>query len=74
MLVDVLDVELTSGSFNHDPFLVVGVEFVHEESWKVFVGRLIWALETLGLYDHDVGVHHVDVVDFLEIILLMYRI
>ena len=31
MLVYVLDVELAGGSFHHDPFLVAGVELVHEE-------------------------------------------
>ena len=73
MLVDVLDVELAGGSFYHDTVLVVGVEPVHEESWKIYVDRLIWSLETLGLDDHSV-VHHANVVDFLEVILLMYRI
>ena len=74
MLVDVLDVELAGGSFHHDPFLVAGVELVHEESWKINVDHLIWSLETLGLDDHSVGVHHAEVVDFLEVVLLMYRI
>ena len=61
MLVYVLDVELAGGSFHHDPFLVVGVELVHEESWKINVDRLIWSLETLGLDDYSVRVHHADV-------------
>ena len=61
------------GSFHHDPFLVAGVELVHEESWKINVDRLIWALETLALDDHSV-VHYADVVDFLKVVLLMYRI
>ena len=74
MLTDVLDVELAGGSFHHDPFLVVGIELVHEESWKIYVDSLIWALETLGLDDHSVGVDHADFVDFLEVVLLMYRI
>ena len=74
MLVDVLYVEHAGGSFNHDPFLVVGAELVHEESWKIYVDRLIWALETLGLDDHGVKVHHAGVEVFLEVILLMYRI
>ena len=73
MLVDVLDVELAGGSFHHDIFLVAGVELVHE-SWRINVDRLMWSLETLGLDDHSVRVHHADVVDFLEAILLMYRI
>ena len=75
MLVDVLYVELAGGSFHQYPFLVAGVELVHEESWKINVDRLtIWSLETSGLDDHSVGVHHADVVDFLEVVLLMYRI
>ena len=39
------------GFFHHDPFLVVGIELVHEESWKIYmyVDRLsgrwrCWAL------------------------------
>ena len=68
MLVDVLDVELAGGSFHHDPFLVVGVELVHEKSWKIYVDGLIWSLETLGLDDHSVGIHHADVLDFMEVI------
>ena len=74
MLVYVLDVELAGGSFHHDPFLVTGVELVHEESWMINLDRLIWSLEMLSLDNHGVRVHHADVVDFLEVVLLIYRI
>ena len=74
MLVNLVDTELAGGTFNHDPFLVGGIELVHEEGWKINIDRLIWALKMLGLDKHDVRVHHVDVVDFLVVVLLMYRV
>ena len=68
------NVELAGGSFYHDPFLVANVELVHEVSWKIYVDRLTWALNTLGLNDHGVGIHHLDVEDFLEVIFLLYKV
>ena len=61
MLVDVFNVVLAGGFLYHDPFLVADVELVHEVSWKIYVDRLIWALKTLGLDDHDVGILHLGV-------------
>ena len=61
MLVDGFNVELAGGSFYHDLFLVADVELVHVVSWKIYVDRPIWALNTLGLDDYDVRIHHLDV-------------
>ena len=71
VFVDMFNVVHAGGSLYHDPFLVADIEFDHEEGWKTYVDRLIWALETLGLDDHEVGIHYLYVGDFLEVIPLM---
>ena len=75
MLIDVFNVELAGGSFYHDPFLVADVELVHEVSWKIYVDRLICTLKTLALTITTSGFIILTLyVNFLEVLLLMYRV
>ena len=70
MFVDVFNVVLAGGSLYHDPFLIATL------SWYMKVVRSVLIVssgtfETLGLDNHDVGIQHLDVSYFLEVILLM---